>query len=313
MYCSNKIDSMFISVAPKAVTAAVFSLAIGTFLAALFLNLVLITGLADGLHPNYYYELFTRIALVVVLLMIATFIIRTFEIPKRSEYGLPVKIMLLVYGLGVLAALLDPFNPIRSEPNFIRYPTSVVLGTAGAFLFYAALSPQRHLVLRVLSVGLGALLITAGIDEIWQLHERMTAANDTLIKEKTGIGSQDLVTLVVAVVGSLVALIARRIVRAFAVRGVLGIGGREVAASDLFLAAGVVFLAAMMLDTFDVVFSSLAHTVFSIFLPENHSLFAGESLKGYVEALANSIEELLEYAAAVLLLSTAIVFHFDKR
>ncbi|WP_162651292.1 hypothetical protein [Lentilitoribacter sp. Alg239-R112] len=42
-------------------------------------------------------------------------------------------------------------------------------------------------------------------------------------------------------------------------------------------------------------------------LSPDHILFVGQTLNGYVETLTNSVEEFLEYAAAVLLLSPAMV------
>jgi hypothetical protein len=45
----------------------------------------------------------------------------------------------------------------------------------------------------------------------------------------------------------------------FANLGLFGAKGWEVAAADLFQAAGIAFLATILLDTFDTVLSAMAH------------------------------------------------------
>lgn len=198
--------------------------------------------------------------------------------------------------------------------NFIRYPTAIVLTVSGLLLLRAALIRNRHVMLRVLSGGLGALLIVAAADEILQLHERLAVVvGSGYFNETTGISTQDMSTFLVAVAGILVASIAHRIVRSFAERGVLGVGGREVAAAELFLAAGVAFLSAMLLDTFDDVFAGTARAGISLILPEGHTLISGQDLNSYFILLANSIEEILEFTAAVILLSMALVYNFETR
>lgn len=304
---------MFSKVSLIAMATTIISLVFGILLAAFALYLIFATGLDDWFDAFHLYELFARIAIFVALVGFAAALIRTSSIPQRTEYGLRVYIILAIYCAGVLAALLDPFSPIREELNVIRYPTAIVLIIAGILFVRAALLVQRHVVLRVFSAGLGLLLIAAAMDEIFQFHERLSEVDDTYLNEATGISNQDMSTLFVALAGIIVALITRRIVRSFAKHGVLGAGGREVAASDLFLAAGIAFLAAMLLDTFDVVFTDIARAALLPILSQDHAQFVRQELNGYVETLANSVEELLEYAAAVLLLSTAIVYRSETR
>lgn len=304
---------VFTSASLNATIIGGISFVFGILIAAFALNLAFTTGLADGLEIHHLHELFARIVIVVALAGLAISIIRAPNIPQRTDYELRVHFMLAIYAAGVLLALLDPFSQIRNELNVIRYPTALVLTIAGALLAHSSLTAQRHIVLRVSSGGLGMLLIAAAADEILEFHERLGGMNDMYLNKATGISSADMSTLFVAMAGILVALMTRRMVRYFAKRGIFGADGREVAAADLFMAAGIAFLVAMLLDTFDTVFSNMARLGLSQVLSEGHTIFSGQALNGYVETLANSIEELLEFAAAILLLSTAITYRSERR
>lgn len=304
---------MFSKVSIVVILVSTLSLIVGIAAAIFVINLVLTTGLAGNPNVNHLHELFARFAIVLALVGFAIAIFQAPSIPKRTDYGLHVHVMFAIFGAGAMIALLDPFSQIWNEFNLIRYPTAIVLTTAGFLLVRTALIRQRHVLLRLLSGGLGLLLVLAAVDEIFELHEQITVSDDTYFNDAIGVSTQDLSTLFVAVAGIVVAAIAHRLVRMFAKRGLLGAGGREVAAADLFLAAGIAFLAAMLLDSFDGVFANTARSVLSLFLPENHAFIVEKKPDGYFETLANSIEEFLEYAAAVLLLSTALVFSFEPR
>ena len=134
---------MFSRASLIAVVATGISLVFGILLAAFAVNLVFATGLADGLEKHHLHELLARIAIVVALTGLAIVIIRAPDIPQRTDYGLRVDIMLAVYGAGALIALLDPFSQIRNELNIIRYPTAIVLVTAGVLLARSSLIAIR--------------------------------------------------------------------------------------------------------------------------------------------------------------------------
>ena len=286
-------------------------LLIGAALAVLTLHLVFTTGLADRLEVHHLRELFARIGLSVALAGFAVAVYFTPGIPKQTDHGLNIYLMFGIFAAGVILAMLDPFNPIRDEYNFIRYPTAVVLVTAGTLLLHTAFVNPRHIVLKILAGALGGLLILAAGDEILQFHESVTIADETYLSEATGISSQDFTTLFVALIGIVVAVLARRLVRVFAQRSILGAGNREVAAADLFLAAGIAFLLAMLLDTFDDVLNTTGQNFLTFILPNSPLLATGE-LDSYFETLANSTEEFLEYTAAIMLLSTALVYRSKK-
>ena len=303
---------MFSRVTLGVAKVALLSLAMGIVVSGLIQLLLFSSGIASKLQPFHLHELFTSVAILVVFVAVAIFVVRSSEIPTRNEFGLRIHGMWAIYGLGVCLALLDPFHGIKQELNVIRYPTALVLTFAGWLLLRTVFS-ERHLVLKLAGAGLGLLLIAAAADEILQLHERLKTTRDSAINQATGLESQDLGTLFVAVTGILVAIIARRVVGAFAGRGVFGIDGREIAATDFFLAAGLAFLAAMTLDSFDTVLTAVAREIFSVFISGEHPLTTGSEIGDYVETLANSIEEFLEYGAAVMLLCTAIVFRSETR
>lgn len=290
---------------------AVVSLIIGVIVSVGLLAAMAALGIADRLQAIHLHEIFARTALAVVVVILLIAVLRSPDIPRRGAYGSNVRVLLAIYGVGVAAALLDPFNAIRNEMNVIRYPTAIVLTVAGVLLVRAALAARRHLVLRLAAGGLGLVLVAAAADEILQLHENLNKTGDTSLSQATGLETQDLATLLVAMSGIVIAWLVRRVIRNLAARGTFGLGGREVAASDLFLAAGIAFLAAMMLDSFDTVVSSLTRAGLSPFLGQDHALMQGLSLHAYVETLANSLEEFLEFGSAVLLLATAIVFGSD--
>ncbi len=285
---------------------------VGTLLSALMsYGIFTVANIGD---PYDRFEIFTRIALVVILTSVLLyFYLRASRISGAARYGVQVNVFLVVFGIGALAALLDPFTPIRQELNWIRYPTAIILTLAGLVLLRTALFAPRHPVYRVLGGGLGAVLIAAAADELFEFHEQVDGENVGLSNAAVDISGQDFVTLAVAVTAILVACVAFYVVAFFAKRGIFGTGGREVLAAKFIVAAGVSFLSAMLLDTFNPALSDLAHVILSPFFSGDHVLIGGGQLDGHVRTLANSMEEFLEMGAAVLLLAAAVSFRSETR
>jgi hypothetical protein len=207
---------------------------------------------------------------------------------------------LRLFALGALSALLDPFHPITSEGNWIRYWTAGCLLLAG--LLALGHSTQRELpgLDRVFGAGFGLLLLAAGSDELLQLHEQLGAALAGHSPLEGILDANDVLTLGIATIG----LLVLGVLVGIRVHG--GRIGRVLARRRYrlplrqFAFAVVSFLIAMLLDSFDDR------------LQRGFESFSAQLLSAPLDPLwlalsdvgerANAVEELLEYAAAVALL-----------
>lgn len=291
---------------------AIGALALGLVVAAIGVAVVGDSGLALVSDEPTLFELFARIALAVGIGLWAVALLWLGKVPRTTSWGLKPQLFFAVYGAGVIASLLDPSNAVRAELNVIRYPTALVLTIAGALFLFSALSERRPLILRLAIGALGTLLILAATDEIFQLHEELRTGDAGSVNGAIPIDGQDLATLVVAVAGISVAFAVRHFLRTAVNRGFKPVEDRIISAADYFLAAGLVFLLAMLLDTFDVVLTDAAAWCLATVLPPDHMIFGEGRLDGYTEYFANSLEEFLEYGAAILLLATAYITSLGK-
>ena len=153
----------------------------------------------------------------------------------------------------------------------------------------------------------------AAASETRMLHERLEDVGRSLESDATPVSSQDLPTLLVALVAIPVGLIAVNVIKRLKTRGLFETTDRDLLAAKVIAAARVTFLAAMLLDTFDDMVTDLAWSTLPHVFFDNHVLVAGAKLDGFAKSLCNTTEEILEYGAAVLPLSGAKVFAFDAK
>ncbi len=212
-------------------------------------------------------------------------------------------VAVVVFWLGLLSALGDPFHGVFREYNWIRYWTAGALILAGVIGLENALAYREIPIARVIGGCLGTLLLLAGGDEMFELHEKF----DTIATASMG---QDLPTFAAAVAA--VAVLAVLLVLYQRAPRILSDmrGPRFTLPIMLFVFAVVSFAAAMMLDTFD---RPLALSADAIGLPNGyHTLVTGVVFWHYlidVRVVTYSLEEVLEYLSAVcLMMSMGMLF-----
>ncbi|MEO1344470.1 MAG: hypothetical protein AAFV74_09975 [Pseudomonadota bacterium] len=88
-------------------------------------------------------------------------------------------------------------------------------------------------------------------------HERLEDVGRSLESDATPVSSQDLPTLLVALVAISFALIAVNVVQRLKTKGLFDTTDRDVLAAKLITAVRVTFLAAVLLDTFDDIAAEL--------------------------------------------------------
>lgn len=212
-----------------------------------------------------------------------------------------------VLAAGVTLAFLDPHHKVSEEYNWIRYATSGVLVTAGVMGLRGALGRETPAADRLLGLLFGTLFLAAAADELLQIHER--AGQWFGSSDGTGVASQDWTTLIAAL-GAVAALAAF----VLAVRsGALGMDRfrdpRYRLPTRFFATAVAAFLLAMLLDTFDVHLVAMVERV----IPVPEGLSDPRLIARGARQLANTLEELLEYTAAVCLLFTVVTLFRPAR
>jgi len=204
-----------------------------------------------------------------------------------------------LFGAGALCALADPFHPITAEGNWIRYWTAGCLLLAGALALLHGIRVPAPTFDRVVGVGFGLLLVAAGADELLQLHEQLGAALAHHSPVQGILHANDLPTLLVGVAGLFV---LAGLVAARSLGGRVGLllrRRRYRLPLRLFAFAVVAFLIATLLDSFDRHLQHVVELLAAQLLAGDDRLWI--ALLDFAE-LANAIEELLEYVAAIALL-----------
>lgn len=248
-------------------------------------------------------ELFARLFVFWVIVLFYAAILGGKSIRSRFSAQRWFFILLVLFALGAAFALGDPNYLISDEYNLIRYWTAGVLGVAGVISVLCSLDSKYALPDRLFGFAFGLLLMLAGGDELLQYHEHMSGQIDTILSTGSQLSGQDLVTLGFAVLGAVAVLLAVLALRFLPQAKKIIQDGRYNKTFSFFALAVFVFLAAMLLDTFDwylqLSANSLLRTVFGPSIENEALRWYGED---YVTYAANSVEELLEYLAALLFL-----------
>ncbi|NKB55832.1 MAG: hypothetical protein GKS00_05805 [Alphaproteobacteria bacterium] len=249
---------------------------------------------------NFDRELFSRIFVLWLLFPVSILFLKN---ERAKSYFISQRrhlVMFALFWLGAFFAVADPMHSMRSEGNWIRYWTAGVLISAGIVAIWNSFSRKHLLLDRLFGAAFGLLLIAAAGDELFQFHESTADSVGRFLPAGSVVSGQDAPTLAVGVVGFVglcACLLVGRIVpwtRHFF------LDPRYRRTLFLLFIGVTIFLTAMMLDTFDWYLESMIEPI--------RSTFMGWSGLGEVPhwigkqnlaQAANSLEELLEYMAAI--------------
>ena len=248
-------------------------------------------------------ELFARLFLFWLILFVYGPLLLSKTVRTRFITERYVLIMLILFALGAAFAMGDPIHPIRGEDNFIRYWTAGVLGVAGVISVLSGLSRAHRLPDRLVGGFFGLLLVAAAGDELFEFHERGGLYVDVFLPSESHLSGGDMVTLGVAAFGG-VAVVMTFLVLRFKPWAKNLISERRYRRTfSLFALAVLSFLTAMMLDSFDWYLKHFANQLRATISEHSgtNEVPRWISVNNMTQA-ANSLEELLEYLAALFFL-----------
>ncbi|MGI9579225.1 MAG: hypothetical protein ACR2OH_13570 [Microthrixaceae bacterium] len=258
--------------------------------------------IGGGTSSDNIDELFARCYATCLLACIAVPILASPGLRRRMIGQRWVRIVALLFAVGSIFALADPFNAVRAESNMIRYWTAGILIVAAVTALVSAANPSHVRAERLIGIGFALVLILGAADELLQLHESVGGRFESAAPALGNTSAQDLVLLGLAAAGMAAAVTVVVLWRF--VPGVRDLAARRSyqRAFALFALAVVTFGSAMMLDSFDWVLQG--------FLDPAQELVGGSAetvgvawLAGDpINRAANSVEELLEFLAALFFL-----------
>ena len=253
-------------------------------------------------------ELFARLYVVCLLACVSLPLVVQPGLRRWMVEQRWVWILAVLFALGVISALADPFSAVRAETNLIRYWTAGILLVAATVAFVSAVGPSRSLVERSVGIGFALALVLGAADELLELHENAGDQFDSLAPALGDTSGQDLLLLGLAGAGVAAAVAVVVLLRFVpSVRDVFA--QRTYQRAFAFFALAVLsFAAAMMLDSFDWVLQSIVDRVQELVgaTPDTVAVawLAGEP----ISQAANSVEELLEFLAALFFLTMVGAF-----
>jgi H+/Cl- antiporter ClcA len=177
------------------------------------------------------------------------------------------------------------------------------LGIAGAISVLSSLSSAHRLPDRLFGGFFGLLLVAAAVDELFEFHEHSGQQIDMILPSESQLTGQDMVTLGIAVFGVVAAVMAVLVVRFMPWAKNLILERRYRRTFSLFVLAVLTFLTAMTLDSFDWYLELLANQLRTTILGHSgtNEVPPWLGVMNMTQA-ANSLEELLEYLAALFFL-----------
>jgi len=246
-----------------------------------------------------HYEAALRIYIISFLLMASAWFLLT---AKLSEMELRQKIMLTAFLSAfsiVIAVLLFDNTLLYIEESKIAFFTSAALLFTGIVALGNAYITKARVSFVWVFLAIASFL--AGIDEILALHERIGA----LIESSFSVSHAftDIITVIAAV-----ALIAFIYVLYKKFRDLLA--GKNMLALKTMAFAGLLFMLAVSLDTFDIAAEAFGKTAFEGIYVMTGVVFPQQTFIFYnPHILLNSIEEIFEFFGAVTL-AVACIFGF---
>ena len=218
--------------------------------------------------------------------------------------------MLGLFALGATTAVGDPFYSVRSEGNVIGYWTAGVLCFAAAIAIRHLMRASAATFERLLGGIVGAVFLLAACDEVFEFHERGGESIDRFVPKELLLNGQDLIMLGLAVFAALALLAIYVCLRAFPWAHAALRERRYLRSGHFLTIAVLLFLGAMMLDSFDwyadhAVAPFRAAILTWMGVPGIPHWFDATTL----ELAANDLEEVLEYISAIyLLIGTGVFF-----
>lgn len=212
-------------------------------------------------------------------------------------------VLLVLFALGAITAMADPYHTIQAEGNWIRYWTAGALSIAGIVALVSAFGRARPVLDRMFGIGFGILFLAAGTDEILQFHERVGEYTTTILPSRLPIAAQDALTLGVAVLG--VAVLGAAILFRHYSSWAADLFRQQRYQRPLYLFGFAVgcFMLAMVFDSFDTylvdAFDYIRLKTAGPSVATRGGSWADISDLG---RFANSLEEMLEFLSALGLL-----------
>lgn len=293
----------------KALAALLCSLAL-----AYATILILPLFLTGRLNSNYkdFDEIFARVFLLVALASLTFIAIRSGALHTIFKFGRWAKFLILAVGLGMVSAILDPFNFINEEYNVIRYWTAALLLWAALALFFASRTSHLSTLQKTAVVCLAILVMLGAADEIFQFHEFLGANVVTDTPDALRVSSGDFTTLFVALVGFIGAVISFSAINVLEQFFGLRLTRNIRTAVMLFIAACMVFLVAMILDTYDHYIERIANKVLAVLLGADSAIMEFVVQNQFIIKLSNCVEEFLELTTAAILVCCGMVLLQDE-
>jgi hypothetical protein len=254
-------------------------------------------------HAEQIKEFFARFFLLWLILAIYGSAFLSRGVRRRFTRERWAWVVIILFALGALFAMGDPLHQIRNEGNWIRYWTAGILGAAGTISAASSLNVKYPLLERLIGGFFGLLFLAAAGDELFQFHEQLGHKIDGLLSLELQTSGSDMVTLGVAAVGA-VAVMTAALAWRFTPRVKTLFVEEKYRRSFAFMAlAALSFLTAMMLDSFDWYLEHLADQLRATIMGHLGSNETPRWLGiDYIGQAANSLEELLEYLAALFFL-----------
>ncbi|MBI4272762.1 hypothetical protein HY621_02840 [Candidatus Uhrbacteria bacterium] len=237
-----------------------------------------------------------------------------FSLPWLTTHGdrrhwLLFTILLLALPPAVVVFFFDQNHRLFEEYSWIRYITAAALfATALQSYILGILYMKEGKGRRTLGIVWGVIasaFVYAGLDELLMIHE--TIGRFLRAKIHGGPLAGDLITIVYAI-GAIVFLIFffKTFFRAYRNRSTLFL--------SIFFLGAFTFFVSQIFDTVDVVIGGKLHS-FTKLLSSNNSFFFQDpwSIFWVPHDFFNGFEEVLEYVAAVIFFTAALLAFLEKQ
>ena len=292
-----------------AVAANVVALVVGYLGVA-----VLWAVLSDAAHFEHYNELFARLYVCTIVAAVLLYAWRRGELLFDGAAPRWLRLAMGWLLAGFVASALDPFNAISFEDNVVKYFTAGFLLAAAYVLARGAIGKGFHLIERLGQAGVAVLFTLAAIDELFELHEEAGEALSHTQETIMTVDSQDFLTLFVGVAGIFFAVMVYAGLKFLMNFTRFEVSRRYELSIYVFCAACLVFLTAMMLDSFDwVVEEAINATLRTFFFGTvQNPTYAFLDEQNLIIRAANSLEEFLELTAAMLFFVMAKLFNAPR-
>lgn len=227
--------------------------------------------------------------------------------PGWNAFGrLAWRAVLVTSLLLAIIFIFDWTARLDQEDSWIRYPTSIALLLAAGGTLRLALKAGNKRTQKLIWLTLGSGFILGGADELLEIHETLGRLIQMSAHART---YNDLITLGYSVIGAgvLVALLlAITKDRPFKLGWKSSDPGNLQGILSCYLAAMIVFVTSQVLDTFDIFVHKGLQILAGSLADRGHTFPEFWYVLYQPRQFMNSLEEVLECLAAVLILATTL-------